>query len=175
MEVVQTCRKSCQGRAREGRPGVEKSDGTLYPSSPPRRFSCPSILSSSTSSSVPVLLLLHLLHPSSLSQFLFCLPCLCSPCSLSLRVSAPSSVQFSRSVMSDSVTKWTAACQASLSVTNPQSLPKLMSIELGMQPTISSSIVPFSSCPQSFPASGSFQMSQLFASGGQRTGVSASA
>ena len=41
-------------------------------------------------------------------------------------------------------------------------------------PTISSSIVPFSSCPQSFPASGSFQMSQLFASGGQSIGVSAS-
>ena len=41
-------------------------------------------------------------------------------------------------------------------------------------PTISSSAVPFSSCPQSFPASGSFQMSQLFASGGQSIGVSAS-
>ena len=42
-------------------------------------------------------------------------------------------------------------------------------------PTISSSVVPFSSCPQSFPASGSLSMSQLFASGGQNTGVSASA
>ena len=42
-------------------------------------------------------------------------------------------------------------------------------------PTISSSVIPFSSCPQSFPASGSFQMSQLFSSGGQSTGVSASA
>ena len=41
-------------------------------------------------------------------------------------------------------------------------------------PTISSSVVPFSSCPQSFPASGSFPMSQLFASGGQSIGVSAS-
>ena len=40
--------------------------------------------------------------------------------------------------------------------------------------TISSSVIPFSSCPQSFPASGSFQMSQLFASGGQSIGVSAS-
>ena len=40
-------------------------------------------------------------------------------------------------------------------------------------PTISSSVVPFSSCPQSFPATGSFQMSQLFASGGQSIGVSA--
>ena len=41
-------------------------------------------------------------------------------------------------------------------------------------PTISSSVVPFSSCPQSFPASGAFQMCQLFASGGQGIGVSAS-
>ena len=40
--------------------------------------------------------------------------------------------------------------------------------------TISSSVIPFSSCPQTFPASGSFQMSQLFASGGQSIGVSAS-
>ena len=38
-------------------------------------------------------------------------------------------------------------------------------------PTISSSVIPFSSCPQSFPASGSFPMSQFFASGGQSTGV----
>ena len=42
-------------------------------------------------------------------------------------------------------------------------------------PTISSSVITFFFCPQSFPASGSFQMSQLFASGGQSTGVSASA
>ena len=42
-------------------------------------------------------------------------------------------------------------------------------------PTISSSVVPFSSCFQSFPSSGSFQMSQLFAPGGQSIGVSASA
>ena len=42
-------------------------------------------------------------------------------------------------------------------------------------PTISSSVVPFSSCPQSFPASGSFQMCQLFTSGGKSIGVSASA
>ena len=42
-------------------------------------------------------------------------------------------------------------------------------------PVISSSVVPFSSCPQSLPASGSFPMSQLFSWGGQSTGVSASA
>ena len=41
-------------------------------------------------------------------------------------------------------------------------------------PTISSCVIPFSSCPQSFPASGSFPMSQLFSSGGQNIGVSVS-
>ena len=82
---------------------------------------------------------------------------------------------FSHSVVSDSVTPWTAACQASLSITNSQSLLKLMSIELVTPPTISSSVVPFSSCPQSFPASGSFLMSQLLASGGQSIRASASA
>ena len=73
------------------------------------------------------------------------------------------------------VTPWTAARQASLSITNSQSLLKLMSSELVMPSTISSSVVPYSSCLQSFPASGSFPVSQLFASGGQSTGVSASA
>ena len=47
-------------------------------------------------------------------------------------------------------------------------------MESVMHPTISSSVIPFSSCPQSFPASGSFQMSQFFASVGQNIGVSAS-
>ena len=72
-------------------------------------------------------------------------------------------------------TPWTAACQASLSITNSRSLLKLMSIELVMPSTISSSVVPFSPCLQSFPASGAFQMSQFFASGGQSIGISASA
>ena len=62
-------------------------------------------------------------------------------------------------------TTWTAARQASLSITNSQSPPKPMSIETVMPSTISSSVVPLSTCPQPFPASGSFQMSQLFTSG----------
>ena len=53
--------------------------------------------------------------------------------------------------------------------------PNLCPSSWQCHPTISSSVVPFSSCPQSFPASGSFQMSQLFTSGGQSIGVSASA
>ena len=73
------------------------------------------------------------------------------------------------------VTPWTAARQASLSFTNSQSWFKLMSIESVMPSTISSSVVPFSSCLQSFPASGSFPMSQFFTSSGQSIGVSASA
>ena len=52
--------------------------------------------------------------------------------------------------------------------------PKPCPLSRWCHPAISSSVVPFSSCPQSFPASGSFQMSQLFASGGQSMGVSAS-
>ena len=55
------------------------------------------------------------------------------------------------------------------------SLLKLMSIELWWHPTISSSVVPFSSCLQSLPVSGSFQMSHFFTAGAPRIGVSASA
>ena len=71
-------------------------------------------------------------------------------------------------------TPWTAARQASLFITNSRSLPKPMSIELVM-PSSHLILVPFSSCLQSFPGSGSFQMSELFAWGGQSIGVSASA
>ena len=72
------------------------------------------------------------------------------------------------------VTPWTAACQASLSITNSRSSLKLMSVKSWCHPTISSSVVPFS-CLQSFPESGSFPMSQFFTSGSQSIGVSASA
>ena len=61
------------------------------------------------------------------------------------------------------VTPWTKALQASLSFTIFHSLLKLMSIELVMPSTISSSVVPFFSCLQSFPASGSFLKSWVFA------------
>ena len=72
-------------------------------------------------------------------------------------------------------TPWIAACKASLSITNSWKSLKLMSISRWCHPTISSSVVPFSSCSQSLPASESFPMSQLFTWGGQRTGVSTSA
>ena len=64
-------------------------------------------------------------------------------------------------------TRWTAALQARLSVTNSWSLLNLCPSSRWCHPTISSSVVPFSSHLQSFPASGSFPVSQLFASGGQ--------
>ena len=69
---------------------------------------------------------------------------------------------------------WTAARQASLSITNSQSLPKLMSIESMMPFNHLILCHPFSSHLQSFPESGSFPISQFFASGGQSIGVSAS-
>ena len=71
-------------------------------------------------------------------------------------------------------TPWTAAWQASLSITNSRSLLKLMSIELVMPSNHLIPVVPFFSCLQSFPASGSFPMSQFFSSSGQSFGVSAS-
>ena len=85
------------------------------------------------------------------------------------------SVQFSHSVVSDSL--WPHGPQH----TRPPCLPPTPRVYPNSCPlsrwchlTSSSFVVPFSSCPQSFPASGSFQMSQLFASGGQSIGVSVS-
>ena len=85
------------------------------------------------------------------------------------------SVQFSCSVMSDCL--WPHGHQHTrLPCPSPTPGVHLNSCPLSWwcHPTISSSVVPFSSCLQSFPASGSFQMNHLFSSGGQSTGVSAS-
>ena len=71
-------------------------------------------------------------------------------------------------------TPWTVACQVSLPFTISQSLLKLMSIELMMLQPSHPLVNPFCSYPQPFPASGSFPMSQLFISGGQSIGASAS-
>ena len=79
------------------------------------------------------------------------------------------SVQFSCSVVSDSLqSHGLQACQASLSITN---LLKLMSVELVMPSNHLILFCPLLLCLQSFPASGSFQMSQFFASGSQSIGV----
>ena len=68
---------------------------------------------------------------------------------------------------------WTAVHQASMSITNSWCVPNSCPLSRGCHPTISPSVVPFSHF-QSFPESGSFQMSQLFTSCGQSIGVSAS-
>ena len=67
-------------------------------------------------------------------------------------------------------TPWITAHQASLSITTHGVYPN--SCPMSWWTTISSSVIPFSSCPQSLPASESFPISQLFAWGGQSTGVS---
>jgi len=73
------------------------------------------------------------------------------------------------------MTPWTVACQASLSFTISESLFKLMSMSQWCYPTILSSVIPFSSCLLSYPASRSLPMSQLFTSDGQSIGASTSA
>ena len=86
------------------------------------------------------------------------------------------SVQFSHSVVSDSLQPHESQhtrppCPSPTPRVHPNSCP----LSRWCHPTISSSIIPFSSCPQSFAASGSFPMSQLFASGGQSIEALASA
>ena len=94
---------------------------------------------------------------------------------LALTITILKIVQFSRSVVSDSLRPHESQharppCPSPSPRVNPNPCPLCQ----WCHPTISSSVDPFSSCPQSFPTSGSFQMSQLFASRGQRIGVSAS-
>ena len=84
-------------------------------------------------------------------------------------------VQFSHSVTSDSLRPHELQhARPSCPLPTPRVHPKPCPLSWWCHPTISSSVVPFSSGPQSFPASRSFQMSQLFLSGGQSIGVSAS-
>ena len=94
---------------------------------------------------------------------------------MSVLLNTQSASQFSRSVMSDSL--WPhepqhtrPPCPSPTPGLHPNSCP----LSRWCHPASSSSVVPFSSCPQSIPASGSFQMIQLFASCGQSIGVSAS-
>ena len=85
-----------------------------------------------------------------------------------------SSVQFSCSVISDSL--WPHGLQHArppCPSPAPGDYSNSRPLSRWCHPTISSSVIPFYSCLQSFPASGSFQMSHLFASGGQSIGVSA--
>ena len=90
---------------------------------------------------------------------------------LGTRVS--SSVQFSDSVMSDSLQPHGPQhTRLPCPSPTPEAYSNSCPSRRWCHPTISSSVVPFSSCLQCFPASGSFQMSQFFTSGGQSIGVS---
>ena len=104
--------------------------------------------------------------------------CICS----SIMINVPRwykmfrSIQLSHSVMSDSLRPHglqhaRPPCPSPTPGVHPNSCP----LSQWCHPTISSSVVPFSSCLRSFPSLGSFQMNQLFTSGGQSIGVSASA
>ena len=85
-----------------------------------------------------------------------------------------SSVQFSRSGVSDSLRPHESQhARPPCPSPTPGVYPNPCPLSWLCHPTIASTVIPFSSCPQSFPASGSFQMSQLFTSGGQSIGVSA--
>ena len=85
------------------------------------------------------------------------------------------SVQFSCSVVSDSLRPHEPQhARPPCPSPTPRVHPNPCPLSWWCHPTISSSVVPFFSCPQSFPTSWSFPMSQLFASGGQSIGVSAS-
>ena len=95
-------------------------------------------------------------------------------CQQNIRILQFSSVQFSCSVMSDSL--WPHELQhtrAPYPLPTPGVYPNSCPSSWWCHPAIWSSVVPFSSCPQSLPASGSFPMSQLFTWGGQSTGGSA--
>ena len=86
-----------------------------------------------------------------------------------------SSVQFSHSVVSDSLQPCEPQhARPPCPSPTPRVYPNSYPLSQWCHPTISSSVIPFFSCLQSFPASGSFAMSQLFASGGQRIRIPAS-
>ena len=86
-----------------------------------------------------------------------------------------SSVQFRQSVMSESLSPHESQhARPPCPSPNPRAYSKACPLSQWCHPAISSSVIPFFSCPQFLPASGSFPMSQLFTSGGQSIGVSAS-
>ena len=103
----------------------------------------------------------------------FCISQTANPCDF---VNSSVPVRFSRSVMSDSFQPHEPQhARPPCPSPTPRVHPNPCPLRQWCHPTISSSAVPFSSCLQSFPASGSFPMSQLFTSDGQSIGISASA
>ena len=90
-------------------------------------------------------------------------------------LNSPGAVAQLRSCVQLFVTPWTAARQFTCPLLSPGVCSNSRSLSLWCHSTISSSVAPFSSCPQSFPASGSLPMCRLITSGGQSIGASASA
>ena len=102
--------------------------------------------------------------------------CICMAESLRYSPKTMISVQFSRSVVSPSLQPHgLQQARPPCPSPTPGAYSNSCPLNQWCHPTISSSVIPFSSCPQSFPASGSFQMSQLFTSAVQSIGVSTSA
>ena len=118
--------------------------------------------------------------PDAISELKYakcqCLMCSKSYIKVSYLILTDSVTQFSSVTQSCPTLCDTMDCSIPADCPSPTAgvYPNSCPLSQWWHPTISSSVIPFSSCPQSFPASGSFQMSQLFASGGQSVGVSAS-
>ena len=173
------------------------SHSVVSDSATPRTAACQALLSFTISQSLLTFMSIESVMPSN--NLILCCPLLLLPSifpsirifsnesalsirwpkywSFSFSISPSNeSVQLSRSVMSDSLRPHELE-HARLSCPSPTSRvhPNLCPLCWQCHLIISSSVVPFSSHPQSFPASGSFQMSQLSTSGGQSIGVSASA
>ena len=144
----------------------------------PWTTACLASLSITNSWSLLKLMSIESVMPSN--HLILCCPLLLLSIFPNIRIFSNESVlriqfQFSHSVLPNSLQPHELQharppCPSS----TPRVYPNPCSLSQWCRPTISSSVIPFSSCPQSFPASGSFQMSQLFASGGQSIGVSAS-
>ena len=121
-----------------------------------------------------MLFVLHLLCPYASLILLWLYT---SPSSVKITPFIPYSVQFSlvAQLCWLFVTPWTAACQTSCPSPTPRAYSNSWPSRRWCHRTISTSVIPFSSCLQIFPVSGSFQMSWFFTSGGQSIRVSASA
>ena len=153
---------------------VNKSCSTLWPKEVQHtRIPCPSLSPGVCSNSCPLNWWWHPTISSSVSTFSFCPQSFPASGSFPMSCLFPS-VQFSCSVVSESLRPHglqhpRLGCTSPTPGTCSNSCP----LSWWCHPTISSSVVPFSCCPQSFLALGSFPMSQFFASGGQSIGVSA--
>ena len=110
--------------------------------------------------------------------FSFCEWCIAIYTTLEMNTEKVSNYAFSSAQLLNPVwlfvTPWAAHARFPFPLQTPEGFSNSCPASQWCHPTISSSVIPFSSCLQSFPASGSFPMSQFFASGGQSIGASAS-